>query len=84
MKGRVRNKTYPKGSHAEHVIACERYTFASRYFHGVQSTINRPPRTKDYQKYFGAGVDSKYPRDLIQQAHIYVLNNIVCIEPYRK
>src|SRR3954469_25602049 len=84
MKGQVQNRAHPEGSLAEHIISCERYTFASRYLHGVKSTINCPIPRRQNEAFLGHWVDSKYPRELLEQAHMYVLSNIVCIEPYKR
>ena len=83
MKGQVKNRAHPEGSLAEHITAYERYTFASRYLRGVQTRLNRPPRIQDKELYFGTGYDSRYPRSSIEQAHMYILNNTTCIEPYK-
>ena len=84
MKGQVRNRAHPEGSLAEHIISCERYTFASRYLQGVKSTLNPPCPREENESYIGIVIDAKYPRTLLEQAHTYVLSNTVCIEPYKR
>ncbi|GJT83967.1 zinc finger, CCHC-type containing protein, partial [Tanacetum coccineum] len=47
LKSYVRNKAQPKGSIAEAYIKDECLTFCSRYFEGVETPFNRPPRNDE-------------------------------------
>ncbi|XP_071735244.1 uncharacterized protein [Rutidosis leptorrhynchoides] len=47
LKSYVRNKAQPEGSIAEGYIKEECLNFCSRYFEGVETRFNRPPRNDD-------------------------------------
>nr|GEU41986.1 hypothetical protein [Tanacetum cinerariifolium] len=48
LKSYVRNKAQPEGSIAEGYIKDECLTFCSRYFKGVETLFNRPPRNDEH------------------------------------
>lgn len=82
MKAQVWNQACPEGSLVNHLTACERYTFASRYLHGVSRSIVLPELkiTKNILEL----EKIKISKRIIEQTHMYVLSNKVCIEPYLK
>lgn len=95
LKSYVRNKAQPEGSIAEAYIKDECLTFCSRYFEGVETPFNRPPRNdetivgKEMYMLNSSGrklgkleiieLDSKS----LNQAHRYVLLNHRKIQPFR-
>lgn len=96
LKSYVRNKAQPEGSIAELYIKDECLTFCSRYFEGVETPFNRPPRNderivgKEMYMLNSNGrklgkleiieLDSKS----LNQAHRYVLLNHRKIQPFRE
>ncbi|GJY24756.1 transposon, En/Spm-like protein [Tanacetum coccineum] len=91
----VRNKAQPEGSIAEAYIKDECLTFCSRYFEGVETPFNRPPRNDESivgkEMYMLNSSGRKLGKlEIIEldwkslnQAHRYVLLNHRKIQPFR-
>ncbi|GKA14187.1 putative transposase-associated domain-containing protein [Tanacetum coccineum] len=95
LKSYVRNKAQPEGSMAEGYVKDECLTFCSRYFEGVETPFNRPPRNDEtiYGKemyMLNSGGRKLGKVDILEldytslaQAHRYVLLNHSKIQPFR-
>ncbi|KAK9052958.1 hypothetical protein SSX86_029588 [Deinandra increscens subsp. villosa] len=95
LKSYVRNKAQPEGSIAEGYIKDECITFCSRYFEGVETSFNRPPRNNEntYRldmymlnsggRKLGKVEDVELDSKSLAQAHRYVLLNHPKIQPLR-
>ncbi|XP_071726811.1 uncharacterized protein [Rutidosis leptorrhynchoides] len=95
LKSYVRNKAQHEGSIAEGYVKEECLNFCSRYFEGVETRFNRPPRNDDNilgkEKYiFNSGGRSIGKVEVIEldsnslsQAHRYVLLNHSKVLPFR-
>ncbi|GJS84098.1 putative transposase-associated domain-containing protein [Tanacetum coccineum] len=95
LKSYVQNKAQPEGSIAEAYIKDECLTFCSRYFEGVETPFNRPPRTDESivkkEMYMLNSSGRKLVKlEIIEldwnsfnQAHRYVLLNHKKIQPFR-
>lgn len=96
LKSYVRNKAQPEGSMAEGYVKDECLTFCSRYFEGVETPFNRPPRndeTIDGKEMYmlNSGGRKLGKVDILEldykslaQAHRYVLLNHSKIQPFRE
>ena len=96
LKSYVRNKAQPEGSIAEGYIKDECLTFCSRYFEGVETIFNRPPRNdeqiREKEMYILNSGGRKLGKvEIIEldynsfaQAHRYVLLNHSKIQPFRE
>ncbi|GJZ34253.1 putative transposase-associated domain-containing protein [Tanacetum coccineum] len=95
LKSYVHNKGQPEGSMTEGYVKDECLTFCSRYFEGVETPFNRPPRNDEtihgkemYMLNSGGRKLGKV--DILEldytslaQAHRYVLLNHSKIQPFR-
>ncbi|GJS58669.1 zinc finger, CCHC-type containing protein [Tanacetum coccineum] len=95
LKSYVRNKAQPEGSIVEGYIKEECLNFCSRYFEGVETPFNRPPRNdenvvgKEIYMFNSSGRKLgkvkilKLDGNSLAQAHCYVLLNHSKIQPFR-
>lgn len=83
LKGYVRNRNRPEGCIAECYIAEEAIEFCSDYLSNVH-TIGIPSRNREVEltKPLSGSVVYSTSNDELQQAHRYVLENDVEIDPY--
>lgn len=96
LKSYVRNKAQPEGSMAEGYVKDECLTFCSRYFEGIETPFNRPPRNDETidgkEMYMLNSAGRKLGKvDILEldykslaQAHRYVLLNHRKIQPFRE
>ncbi|XP_012827605.1 PREDICTED: uncharacterized protein LOC105948893 isoform X2 [Erythranthe guttata] len=94
LKGYVRNKARPEGSIAEAYIVNECLTFCSMYLDGIETSFNKEERNMDIEvdrklsvfsqktRTFGAIKYSEPPREEVDLAHWYILNNCEEMEQF--
>ncbi|KAI5328596.1 hypothetical protein L3X38_027993 [Prunus dulcis] len=82
LKGYVQNRTRPEGCIAERYIAEEAIEFCTEHLSDV-STIGVPSSQKmGVSKTLSGCTVSLFDRDLLNQAHLYVLENTEEVLPY--
>ncbi|CAL8118027.1 unnamed protein product [Prunus armeniaca] len=82
LKGYVQNRTHPEGCIAEQYIAEEAEEFCTEHLSDV-STVGVPSSQKlGVSKPLSGCIVSLVDRDLLNQAHIYVLENTEKVLPY--
>ncbi|GJY04667.1 zinc finger, CCHC-type containing protein [Tanacetum coccineum] len=96
LKSYVRNRAQPEGSIAEAYIKDECLTFCSRYFEGVETLFNRPPRNDEHildkemyilnsgGRKLGKVEIIELDHKLLAQAHRYVILNHSKFHPFRE
>ncbi|CAL2259893.1 unnamed protein product [Prunus armeniaca] len=84
LKGYVQNRTHPEGCIAEWYIAEEAVEFCTEHLSDV-STVGVPSSQKmGVSKPLSGCTMSVVDRDLLNQAHLYVLENTEEVLPYIK
>ncbi|KAL0543801.1 hypothetical protein IC582_018906 [Cucumis melo] len=88
IKNAVRNRNRPEGCIAEGYILEEAVEFCSEFLCGVDSIGLGCQKLRDNSEYsklgrpLSSGVTSILERELLYQAHRYVLENTVDVQPY--
>ncbi|CAN6695893.1 unnamed protein product [Malus baccata var. baccata] len=98
LKHYVRNKGRPEGSIAEAYLVDEYLSFCSMYLRGVESRCTRRGRNEDgigrgvsgglsifdsKGCYMGSGENVELDLNVLDQCHIYILNNCDEVNPFR-
>ena len=99
LKRYVRNKGHPEGSIAEAYLVDECLSFCSMYLRDVESRRTRRGRNEDgigrgvssglsifdsKGCYMGSGENVELEFNVLDQCHIYILNNCDEVNPFRR